>query len=283
MGENGASTQPSRTALDVLANRVIHQLFDDDPKLLNDAIAGRLLGPFKLNMTRETVREQAISNMRTHVVLRGRFTEDRLAQAVRRGVDQYVILGAGYDSFAYRQPEWARSIRIFEVDQRSTQKDKQRRLAAADLSIPGNLEFVEIDFERTSLEEGLRASGLDFNRRTFFSCLGVLVYLTQEAHDAVFRLVGGFPAGSEIAFTFSSSTKIQTRFSDWAASMGEPWLSRVDGPTLQAWLPTIGFSELFFLGRDEARRAYFDPPRSDGLQPPLRATIAAAVVGDRKT
>ena len=282
MGDDDALSAPSKTALAVLGNRVIHQLLDDNPKILDDTVSVQLMGPLKLKMTREIARMPAHKNLRTHVVLRSRFTEDRLAEAVRRGVDQYVILGAGYDSFAYRQPHWARSLRIFEVDQRPTQRDKQRRLSAAGVIIPDNLKFVEIDFEHLSLEDGLRTSGLDFSRPTFFSCLGVLVYLTQEANDAVFRLVASFPSGSEIAFTFSSSTTIRTQFSEWAASMGEPWLSRVDGAALRVSLPELGFSELFLLGPDEARGLYLDAPRDDGLEPPRNATIATAIVGKRK-
>jgi methyltransferase (TIGR00027 family) len=97
--------------------------------------------------------------------------EERMREAVQRGVRQSVILGAGFDTFAYRQPDWARGLRIYEVDHRGTQREKRQRLERAGIPIPGNLEFVAVDFESVSLCEGLRGSSLDFSQPTFFSCL----------------------------------------------------------------------------------------------------------------
>jgi methyltransferase (TIGR00027 family) len=201
-----------------------------------------------------------------------------LADAVRRGVCQCVSLGAGFDTFAYRQPDWARRLRIYEVDHHGTQAEKRRRLQKAGIPIPPNLEFVAIDFESVSLPDGLRASSLDFSQPTFFSCLGVLVYLTLDAVNAIFELVAGFPADSEIAFTFSRHDSSVCSWADKVHALGEPWRTHFEPDALLRHLGALGFSEISLLSADEAEQSYFRG-RSDGLHAPLRAGIAAAVVG----
>jgi methyltransferase (TIGR00027 family) len=274
---------PSRTALGVAIHRAIHMLIDGEPKLLDDPVALRLLGNptrAQLEASRRRSNAPAARDLRTHVVLRSRFSEDRLAEAVMRGVRQAVTLGAGYDSFAYRQPAWASDLRLFEVDQPSTQADKRRRLAAAGIEPPSNLEFVPIDFERTSLEEGLRPSSLDFGAPTFFSCLGVFVYLTRPAIDAIFRLVASFPAGSEIAFTFSPSRLGMLSGAALAAgAAGEPWLTRLSRGDVVKITGELRFEPVAFLDPPIARAAYFAPLRTDGLTAPRAASVAAAVMG----
>jgi methyltransferase (TIGR00027 family) len=272
----------SRTALGVAALRATHQLFDDEPKILADPISGRLVGPAALETLRGQLTElagEARRSLRAQVLLRSRFAEDRLADAVRRGVRQAVVLGAGLDTFAYRQPDWAGALRLFEVDHPASQADKRRRLAQAAVPIPANLDYVAIDFERVSLAEGLRASVLDFASPAFFTCLGVMVYLEAAAVDAIFALVAGFPAGSEIVFTFSQPGAAGSPTALRAAQAGEPWRSHVTPDTLRARLDSLGFSRLDILDQAAARAAYFREPRRDGLAPPARASIAAAMVG----
>jgi methyltransferase (TIGR00027 family) len=273
----------SRTALGVAMTRAFHQLLDGEPKILDDPVAAVLFGDELRRLIAGQAgqpADPALVGLRAHVVLRSRFTEDRLAEAVKRGVRQYVILGAGFDSFAFRQPDWAGDLRIFEVDHPATQAEKRRRLAQAGLSPPSNHEFVAIDFESTSLREGLRGSGLDFGQPTFFSCLGVMIYLTREAVDAIFALVAGFPVGSEIAFTYSTKDRAFSRLAERVSAMGEPFQTHFDPVQLDRDLRALGYSRIAFLSLDEADRLYFQG-RDDGLRPPLRAGIAAAVVGPR--
>ena len=271
----------SKTALGVAALRAVHQILDADPKILDDPIAELLLDDEtrrQIVAHAERAREPGVMGLRSHVVLRSRYAEERLAESVRRGVRQCVILGAGFDTFAYRQPDWASALRIFEVDHQSTQEEKRRRLERAGIPKPANLEFVAIDFESISLTEGLRASSLDFSQPTFFSCLGVLVYLTREAVDAVFSVVAGFPAGSEIAFTFSTQDPALSGLADRVSAMGEPWQTHFDLDALISSLRTLGYSEISVLSIADAERTYFQG-RSDGLRAPRRGGIAAAVVG----
>ena len=121
-----------------------------------------------------------------------------------RGVRQFVVLGAGYDTFFARQPEWAHSLKVFEIDQGATQADKLERIAACRMSIPSNVTFGSVDFECESLEDGLRRHGVRLDVPTVFSWLGVTMYLKEPAIDAVLRTVVRFPAGSEIVLTFAN-------------------------------------------------------------------------------
>src|SRR5271157_5401130 len=137
----------SRTALGVAALRAVHQLLDGEPKILDDPIAARLLSADVLQQIQSNparIHEPPDRGLRSHVVLRSRYAEERMAEAVQRGVRQCVILGAGFDTFAYRQPDWARSLRIYEVDHCATQAEKRQRLQAAGIPIPANLEFVAV-------------------------------------------------------------------------------------------------------------------------------------------
>jgi methyltransferase (TIGR00027 family) len=281
MNTSDLQRKASRTALSVAMIRAVHQTLDGQPKILDDPIAADLLGDEfsqQISAYRDRAREPRVMELRSQVVLRSRFAEDRLADAVRRGARQCVILGAGFDTFAYRQPDWARTLRIFEVDHRGTQEEKRQRLARACISQPANLEYVAIDFESTSLREGLQRSSLDFSTPTFFSCLGVLVYLTRDAVDAIFELVAGFPRGSEIAFTFSTPDRAVSDMADRVSSLGEPWQTHFDPGELVRHLADLGFQEISILNTDEAERTFFQG-RSDGLHAPRSNRIAAAVVG----
>jgi len=247
----------SRTALGVAALRAVHQLLDGEPKILDDPIAARLLNSDALRQIQANLAralEPLTQGLRAHVILRSRYAEERVAEAVERGVRQYVILGAGFDTFAYRQPEWARALRIYEVDHRATQEEKRQSLQSAGIPIPANLEFVGIDFEGVSLREGLQSSTLNFSEPAFFSCLGVLVYLTREAAEAVFQMVASFPAGSEIVFTFSApgcslvdgDAANRAALAGLVNSLGEPWQTYFDPETLGTDLRRLGFSDISF-------------------------------------
>src|SRR5208282_4352387 len=258
----------SRTALGVAVLRAVHQLLDDEPKILHDPIAVRLLDADVLQQIQSNparAHEPLTKGLRAHLVLRSRYAEERMAQAVQRGVRQCVILGAGFDTFAYRQPDCAHSLRIYEVDHRATQEDKRRRLESAGIPVPANLEFVAIDFESVSLREGLQTSTLNFSEPAFFSCLGVLVYLSREAADAIFQLVAAFPARSEIVFTFSTPDSslvdkdaVNRAFlAGLVTSLGEPFQTHFDAETLTTDLRTLGFSEISFLSSENADQTYF--------------------------
>jgi methyltransferase (TIGR00027 family) len=272
--------QPSRTALATAYLRAAHQRLDAEPRVLDDPVAIRLLGAAaepRLRDGAERFDTPAARALRAHVVLRSRYAEDRLAEAVRRGVSQYVILGAGFDTFALRQPDWARSLRILEVDHPGSQALKSAYLADAGLAMPANAELIEIDFEQESLLEGLRRSRVSIETPTFFSWLGVTMYLNQEAIAAALRAMASFPAGSEVVLTFAqpSDDGDRARLAERVAEVGEPFVSYFEPAELEALLRGAGFERVEFLSSAEADERYFKPRPRD-LPPPRQTGIAWA-------
>lgn len=272
----------SRTALGVAALRAAHQRIDGEPKLLDDRISEKLVDRETLERTIERAAVPEALALRVRVLLRSRFTEERLEAAVRRGVRQFVCLGAGFDTFAYRQPDWAHSLRLYEVDHGGSQSAKRASLDEAGIVRPHNLEYVAIDFESVSLRDGLKASSLDFTQPTFFSCLGVLVYLSRAAVDEIFTLVADFPPGSEIAFTFATGQAMNSEAARRVENMGEPWRTHLEVAALSRDLARLGYGPLEMLDLAEAGRRFFRE-RTDLLQPPPRAGIAAAIVRPRSS
>jgi methyltransferase (TIGR00027 family) len=169
---------PSMTAEGALIMRALHQMLDDDPKILDDPIAPQLIDQkSEFYKSRLELLERLPLSLRVRVksgfVMCSRYTEDCLMESFRNGVRQYVLLGAGFDTFAYRQPPWAASLQVFEVDHPATQRRKLQRLAALGISVPANVSIVPLDFEKISLADGLSATGLKVTAPTFFSLLGV--------------------------------------------------------------------------------------------------------------
>lgn len=270
----------SRTAIGVAIMRAAHQLLEAPPYILDDPVVLALLGPTaekRIIDTAEKVQAPERRALRSHIVLRSRFAEDRLAASLQRGVTQYVILGAGLDTFALRQPEWARSLRIFEVDHKATQDMKRIRIAEAGLSIPGNVHFVTIDFERESLLDGLRTCSCATDEPTFFSCLGVTMYISEDSIDSTLRSVAAFPAGSEIVLSFIPPRGDSlSPFDERAAHLGEPWISFFTPETMAAKLRAADFATIEFLTPAVAvERYYLDRPRD--LPYPIRTDIVSAV------
>ncbi len=270
----------SRTALGTACIRAVHQLFDAPPRILQDPVAISLLDPAVLQWLNDPAnyyRTPQARPLRAHIVLRSRFAEDRLAEAVRRGITQYVILGAGFDTFAFRQPAWAHALKILEVDQAGTQALKRSRLVEAGLAIPENVSFASIDFEHESLREGLLRSHLSLDEPTFFSWLGVTMYLQEEAIDAVFRSVAEFPAGSEIVLTFTQSGGyLASTLANRVARAGEPLVTFFAPAALEAKLRAAGFSQVGFLSPTEAEARYFRQRPAD-LPVPKSTAIAWAI------
>jgi methyltransferase (TIGR00027 family) len=284
MIQNSASS----TALGTLYMRAVHQLLDARPLILDDAPAVKLLGAEltrKISSTKKHHRTLEARALRSHVVVRSRFAEDRLAAAAGRGIRQYIILGAGFDTFAFRQPVWAKDLKVFEVDNPSTQEKKNSMLAAAGMVPPSNLFFAGIDFEKESLHDGLKRSGVSFKEPAFFSWLGVTMYLREEAIDSVLRTIAQFPAGSEVVFTFSqppdSLGRREKSYHSLLAGIvrkaGEPFISYFTAGAIQAKLHSTGFKTIFFLSAREAEDLYFRKRPRD-LFLTQRALIADAIV-----
>src|SRR5262245_36371831 len=197
--------QPSRTAMRVAARRAAHQLLDH-PRVLEDPIALPIIGPEAAAKVRSEplpYRGRPGRSLRAFLVARSRFAEDELARAVARGTRQYVILGAGLDTFAYRNPHENAGLRVFEVDFPATQAWKRRKLTAASIAIPPSLTFAPVDFERQTLAAGLAVAGFDASGPAFFSWLGVSMYLSAEAIDSTLQFVASLPPGGGIVFDYA--------------------------------------------------------------------------------
>jgi len=281
-----AAREASKTAVGVALLRLAHQLIDAEPRILDDPVAIALAGPEVIEAVRARADElqvPATRALRAHVLLRSRYAEDCLAEAYDRGVRQYVVLGAGGDTFAYRQPAWARDLRVIEVDHPASQQQKRARLAASRVVVPANVEFAAVDFETVSLAEGLVRAGFDLARPAFFSWLGVTMYLTEDAVDAVLAFVGALADDTEIVFTFAQRPTDDPRdegrrqMAKQAAEVGEPWLSYFEPVDLTRKLEGFGFSTVSFLHPSDAERKYF-AGRADALPAPRRATICRATV-----
>jgi methyltransferase (TIGR00027 family) len=264
--------------------RAAHLIIDGAPPVLNDTIVARLLDADiedQIRSRADELQTAVVRGLRAHVLLRGRFAEDSLMDAVARGAEQYVLLGAGLDTFPYRQPSWSRGIAIVEVDRSVSQAAKRAALFAAGVEIPANVSYADVDFERETLAAALARSGLRTNQRTFFSWLGVTMYLTRDAIETTLKSVLSFPRGSEIVFTFAQpnpdATSAGAKFAEGAASVGEPWISYFTPDEVGGMLGSLGFSAVRLLSREEAVERYFHG-RSDGLAAPRRVSIASAVV-----
>ena len=278
--------QASVTAALTATLRAVHQVLDDEPKVFLDPVVVGLIpetAPAQLAERRAGFGAPMLRILRSAVVLRSRFAEDELARVVERGIRQYVILGAGLDTFAFRQPPFAQRLQIFEVDHPATQAWKREQLAAAGLVEPANLHWAPIDFEHQGLTDGLRAAGFTSDQPAFFSWLGVTQYLTLPAIDATLQTVAALPRPSTLVLTFmlpdrdlaGEELAAVRSISESAASAGEPWRTRFRPEEIAARLRSLGFREVVHLSPEEANVRYFGP-RSDGLRAPHAAQCISA-------
>jgi methyltransferase (TIGR00027 family) len=259
----------SKTALGVAIRRAAHQLADKPP-VLDDPIALRLVGEGYPRLMERALHPVG-RDFRGFMAARSRYAEDRLSEAVARGVTQYVVLGAGLDTFAYRNP--FPGLRVFEVDFPATQVWKRTMLEQAAIALPSNLVFVALDFEHQTLADGLAEAGLDFQMPTFFGWLGVVPYLTFEAFRATLSVVAQMPAGSAVTFDYAVDRDTLSpigrvafdRLAERVAAAGEPFRLFFTPETLDAELRRAGFGRIEQVGSAELNDLYFNN-RADGLQ-----------------
>jgi methyltransferase (TIGR00027 family) len=260
--------------------RAAHQLYDDAPLVFADPLALRVLPPdalAELRAREEMERTQPFARgMRAFLCARSRFAEDALEEAVARGVRQYVVLGAGLDTFAGRSalPECSvhPELRIFEVDHPATQAWKRACLEQGGVHVPGTVTFVPVDFEREELMTRLVASGFDAGAPAFCSWLGVLPYLTREAAVGTLRALGSLPVGSGVAFDYAAAREslspTQQAAYDWLAERvaraGEPFRLGFEPAELQQLLRECGFARVKDLDGEAIAACYFEG-RRDGL------------------
>ncbi|WP_213953751.1 class I SAM-dependent methyltransferase [Variovorax sp. dw_954] len=303
---------PSRTALATSMMRAVHSRTAprpviDDPwgdRLVPDSVRAAALQTVLARMDSEArakalqapeaVLDAALRANAAHadVIVRTRYAEDALAAAAQRGIDQYVMVGAGFDSFALRQPPYAEAMTIFEIDHPATQGMKRRRLDECGVHVPDNLHFIAADLASEGLDAALARSSFQPGRPTFFSWLGVTMYLTREANLATLRAIASCAApGSELVFSYVDNavftpgharSEAFRQLQASVASAGEAFLSGFDPTTLEETLRETGFLLLEDSSGNETVARY-DETGINGLRSSAAAHLAhVRVVGEAR-
>lgn len=275
--------RPSRTAWAAAVHRAAHQVLDQR-RIFVDPLALRILGRDADSVLREAEENPSRRRMRIFIAARTRFAEDALTAAVESGVRQLVVLGAGLDTYAYRSP-FGERLRIFEVDHPATQAWKRDCLHDAAIPLPNSLIFAPVDFERQTLGEGLKAAGFDPAQQTFFTWLGVVPYLTEDAVWSTLAYIATLPNGAHVVFDYSDppdtlspeARSYHDRRAIQVETLGEAWVTYFEADKLRAELIARGFSEIEDLGPPQIAARYF-PNRLGSLPDKgghiLRATTA---------
>ena len=289
--------QPSGTAIFAALMRAAHLFLDDEPKILRDNFAlpfsnlqneAELITALKAFHTEfgqksaPEIAQSLLQSFRGFAVVRQRYVEDELTGAIKRGVSQYVILGAGLDSFAYRRRDLEDKLRVFEVDHPATQQWKKARLHELNISPPRNLTFVPVDFEKQTLMDELRAVGYRLEVPVFFSWLGVTHYLTEAVIFQTLHEVALAALGSEIVFDYALPELLlgDGERQIWAlgkANTSEPVLTQFDPVSLAERLKETGFAGVWDFGPEEANNLYFTG-RTDGLSPSVLDGLSASTI-----
>jgi methyltransferase (TIGR00027 family) len=197
------AAEPDQTAVRTALWRALHLSVDGPPAVIEDDIGRQLVDPAPGWQDRPDMHPEFTSGFRASVVVRARFIEDLVAEEAARGIRQYVLLGAGLDTFAQRRPELASRLRVFEVDQPGTQAWKRRRLTELGYGVPDWLRLVPVDFEAgDSWRQRAVAAGLDPDAPALVTSTGVSMYLTREANAAALRDLATLAPGSTVAMTF---------------------------------------------------------------------------------
>jgi methyltransferase (TIGR00027 family) len=273
---NNDAPTPDNTAVRVALWRALHAQIDPPPHIIEDEIGLRLVAPNDDWRRRPDMEPNFTKPFRASIVARARFIEDLVLEQVQRGIGQYVILGAGLDTFAQRRPEIGKSLNVFEIDQPGTQAWKRQRLAAVGLDVPEWLRFVPVDFEAGDRWwERLTSVGFETSEPAVVVSTGVSMYLSKDANAATLRQVAALAPGSILAMTFL----LPIEFADAAV---RPGLQRAEKGALASGTPFISFftpSEILALARKAGFREvrhisaallterYF-ANRADGLRPP---------------
>jgi methyltransferase (TIGR00027 family) len=284
-GEFMDAGRPSATAMAVAVSRGSHRADDEPPWVLDDPYALMLAGPAwpDIRASDEAVFAEPVRRQsRSSIVVRSRYAEDRLLAGCHR---QYVILGAGLDSFAWRRPGLLGPMRVFEVDHPATQAWKRAR--ADDLGLPigeGHI-FVPVDFEAEPLEAALNQARLDWSQPVFFSWLGVIIYLTTGAVEATLRTIAACAPGSEAVLSYDASAPfldetaremVKTE-SEMVAAAGEPYRLTFSPAEAETLVTRCGLAVAEHLTPDDLYERYFSG-RPDGLRPSTAERLMAARV-----
>ena len=270
---------PDSTAVRVALWRALHVEVDAPPPVLHDEIGLKLAAPEEGWRRRPDMEPNGTRLFRASIVARARFIEDLVVEQASRGVGQYVILGAGLDTFAQRRLEVAEGLKVFEVDRPGPQTWKRQRLVELGLGVPEGLRLVPVDFEAgISWREQLTAAGFDAARPAVISSTGVSMYLTREANAATLREIAALAPGSTLAMTYilpiemaDAEERPAREFAERGArASGTPFISFFEPAELLKLSREAGFRDAQHVSAAMLAERYF-ATRTDGLRPPNNA------------
>ena len=274
MGDEQA-TEPESTAVRVALWRALHVEIDPPPHVFEDEIGLRMVAPGDGWRARPDMDPAGTRGFRASIVARARFIEDLVAEQAGRGVSQYVLLGAGLDTFAQRRPEIASRMNVFEVDQPGPQAWKRRRLTELGLGVPDWLRLVPVNFEREgSWWQELATAGFDPGRPALVASTGVSMYLSRDATSATLRRLAGLAPGSTVAMTFllprdllGDADRAGLQAADKGArASGTPFVSFYAPQEMLTMAREAGFADVRHVPGASLGEHYF-AGRSDGLRP----------------
>lgn len=271
--------EADNTAVRVALWQALHVEVDAPPYVLVDEIGLKLAAPDNDWRSRPDMNPQGTSPFRASILARARFVEDLVVEQAGHGISQYVILGAGLDTFAQRRQEIASGLRIFEVDQPRTQAWKRQRLAELGFGVPSFLRFVPVNFEAGGdWREGLEAAGFDASKPAILASTGVSMYLTREAIMSTLRKAAALAPGSTLAMTFLlpmelMAPEVQPGFQmaqKGARASGTPFISFFTPDEMLNLAREAGFREVRHVSSTELAQRYF-AGRTDGLRLPINS------------
>jgi len=276
---------PSRTAMLAAVARGLLRLEATQPWVLDDAFALVLVGPVWQELREGPVSlfpAEVVREVLAGICTRSRYAEDRLAAGA---FAQYVILGAGLDSFAWRRPDLLRSLRVFEVDHPASQAWKLERVRDLALPLSDSQVFVPVDFEAEPVQDALGAAGFDWGQPALFSWTGVAPYLTAQAIASTLRAVAGTVAGSEVVFSYRAEAAVLDDvgrefiriYAPLAASLGEPLQPGWPAMEIEQLISRSGLKVVDHPVRADLQERYF-AGRADGLRPFTAESLVTARV-----
>ena len=288
-----STEKPSKTAELVAAVRAYHlkcarpPIFIDQfatalcGKFLHTVVSNRLLAWFMVDILLRTLKPLIMAP-----IVRARFCEDRVEQSTAEGIQQYVIIGAGYDSFAMRRTDLANKLTVFELDQTATQQEKRLRMKESGIPEPENVRFISADLNKEDMFEVLVQSGFDASKPAIFSWFGVTYYLPLDTvKETLLKVAENAAPGSEFLFDYLtklSSTpeqwqKIQTKLADSVAAKGEPLITGLDPDQVEPFVRECGFVEVENPQISEIEKRYFSDRADNLIFPPMFRLCRACV------
>jgi methyltransferase (TIGR00027 family) len=283
MDPNQRTTEPDNTAVRTALWRALHMLADAQPRIIEDEVGLKLVDP--PGDWQERPDMKFTKRLRASIVARARFIDDLVIDQSREGVSQYVILGAGLDTFAQRRPDVASKLQLYEIDQPGTLAWKQQRLEELGFGVPPYLHFVPVDFERSSWWDELLRAGFDLNKPTVVACTGVSLYLTKEAIVSTLRQVATIAPGSTLAMTFylplalldEEDRPMQEIAEKGARAAGTPFVSFFTTDGVMELAYQAGFIQAKTISTKDMEQLYFEG-RSDGLVPASGEVFLVATI-----